>query len=67
MELNKEQKEILEHTVNRAANGMYCGDSVDMQKLVSLGFMESCGNKSFVMGEYFRITTQGRQALKCNL
>lgn len=64
--LNKEQRAIMEHTINRAAGGFYCGDSKDMQKLVELGFMESAGKKTFVPDEYFKITNEGKQYLKDN-
>lgn len=61
--MNKEQVEILDHTVSRAANGLYCGDSPDMRELVRLGLMQNAGRKSFVPDPYFRITTKGREAL----
>ena len=64
MELNREQFEILDHTVHRAAGGLYCGDSPDMQELVKAGFMQSAGRKSFVPDEHFRITGKGREALR---
>lgn len=64
MELNREQREILEHTVSRAAGGLYCGDGPDMQALVSAGLMEFAGRKSFVPDPYFRITSAGREALR---
>ena len=64
MELNYEQTEILKHTVSRAANGMYCGGSPDMQKLVDAGLMEFAGKKAMVPDPYFRITAKGREALK---
>ena len=63
MELTKSQKEILEHTVNRAANGNYCGDSDDMQALVVMGLMRSVGKTSFCPDEYFKITPKGREVL----
>lgn len=60
MNLNAEQRAIMEHTQARAAGGFYCGDSPDMQQLVKLGLMESAGHKSFVPDEYFRLTSAGR-------
>ena len=30
--LSKEQREIIHHTITRAANKLYCGDSKDMRK-----------------------------------
>ncbi len=62
--LNTEQRAILEHTANRAAGGLYCGDSPDMQVLVANGLMEYAGRKSFVTDPYFRITAAGREALR---
>ncbi len=62
--LSAEQVSILDHTVNRAANGMHCGDSPDMQLLVTLGMMSSAGRKSFVPDEYFRITGEGLRVLR---
>ena len=66
MKLNQEQIEILKHTTNRAANGLYCGNSPDMQELVKSGLMVSAGFKSFVPDEYFQITKQGKQELDNN-
>ena len=63
MKLNAEQIEILDHTRNRAAYGLYCGDSPDMQKLVELGLMEYAGKKSFAPDPYYRITHKGIEAL----
>ena len=48
--LSINQQEILEHTVYRAANGFYCGNSKDMQILIKLGLMRSVGkNLLFLM------------------
>ena len=63
-ELNYEQRAIMNHTMYRAANGLYCGDSPDMQILVAAGLMESAGKKSFVPDEYFRLTRKGRDLMK---
>ncbi len=62
--MNSEQIAILDHTVNRAAGGLYCGGGKDMDALVAAGFMQSAGRKSFVPDEYFRITASGNAALK---
>jgi len=64
--LNTEQRAILDHTMNRAANRHYCGNSSDMQYLVRSGLMEFLGRKSFVSGagEYFTITSKGKKALQ---
>jgi len=64
MKLTKEQIDILDHTMHRAASGFFCGDSPDMQGLVAAGLMESAGRKSFVPEGYFRITEKGRVALE---
>lgn len=64
MELNKEHRDILEHTSSRASGGLYCGDSPKMQELVQAGFMEFVGKKSFVPDAYFRITKAGLDKLK---
>ena len=60
MELKKEHLEILNHTLTRAAGGLYCGSSKEMQELVTTGYMISVGKKSFCPDEYFRITIKGR-------
>ena len=62
--MTQEQIAIMEHTACRAAQGMYCGDSPEMQGLVQAGLMESAGRKSFVMDEYFRLTAKGREYLR---
>lgn len=61
--LNAEQIAILQHTANRAANGLYCGDSLDMQVLVEAGLMEVAGRKPFVTDPYFQLTAKGRKKL----
>ena len=61
---SRRQIEILDHTVHRAAGGLYCGGGPDMDALVAAGMMESAGRKSFVPDEYFRITAKGRSALR---
>ncbi len=65
-ELTKEQIAILDHTKHRTANGLYCGDSPDMQILVEKGLMYSSGKRSFCPDEYFGITVTGTKALKEN-
>jgi hypothetical protein len=62
--LTREQRDILHHAAHRAAGGLFCGSSKDMEKLVCAGLMESAGRKSFVPDEYFRITSKGRLALR---
>ena len=63
-ELTKEQIEILDHTTHRAAGGLYCGGGKEMTELVNAGLMVSAGRKSFVLDEYFRITSAGSAALR---
>ena len=62
-ELPHKHLEILRHTRHRAAGGLYCGDSPEMQSLVRMGYMVSAGKKAFCPDEYFRITSRGIQAL----
>lgn len=59
VDLNKEQKDILEHTAKNH-QGLYCGGSRDMDFLCANGLMESAGRKSFVPDEYYRITGEGK-------
>jgi hypothetical protein len=57
--LNNEQREILVHTLTRAANNQYCEDSPDMQGLVSKGLMREAGKKAFCPDKYFHLTGAG--------
>lgn len=59
--LNKEQKQILEHTEK---NGIYCGDSNDMTILCDMGLMGFSGRKSFVPDGYYHITREGENAIR---
>jgi len=61
MELNKEQIEIIKHTIK---NNVFCGGGADMDKLVDAGYMEYIGKKSFVPDPYYRVTTKGREAIR---
>ena len=63
IELTKKQFGILDHTAHRTANGLYCGDSKDMQVLVELGLMHSRGVTGFCPDEYFCMTKAGKVAL----
>ena len=63
MNLTHTQIEILDHTVHRAAQGLYCGGGPDMDALVAAGLMEYAGRKSFVPDPYLRITSKGREEL----
>ena len=64
MTLSREQRGILEHTLYHAPQGLYCGDSPDMQSLVADGLMEEAGRLSFGPDLYFRITRKGKEALQ---
>jgi hypothetical protein len=64
MKLNSEQRAIIDHTIYRAAGGLYCGGSKDMDILCQSGLMEFAGNKSFVPDPYYRVTQAGRDAVK---
>jgi len=63
LKLSKQHIGILDHTLHRAANQQFCGDSPAMQELVEAGLMRSLGRKSFAPDEYFGITRAGRTAL----
>lgn len=63
MELTKNQIDILDHTKHRTANGLYCGDSEDMQVLVKNGLMYYQGTTKFCPDEYFGITVLGCKKL----
>jgi len=52
--LTKEEQEILQHTQNRAANGLFCGDSPSMQSLIRKGLMIYAGQKPFCPDKFFR-------------
>lgn len=60
MELNSEQKAIIEHTIK---NGLFCGDSPDMEALLTLGLIEYAGKKSYVSDVYYNVTRAGREAV----
>lgn len=62
--LNREQREILDHTRHRAAGGHYCGGGKEMDALVAMGLMESHG--SFLGNPYFGITAEGVKALRAH-
>lgn len=64
MELTKAELEILDHTLHRAANNLFCGEPDEMISLVNAGLMEFAGKKSFVPDPYYRITAAGRNALR---
>ena len=61
--LTKSQFEIIDHTLHRTANALYCGNSDDMQVLVKLGFMYKAGSTGFCPYDYFGVTAAGRKAL----
>ena len=59
-QINNEQKAILNHMIK---NGLFCGDSSDMDWLVDNDLAEFAGRKSFVPDGYYRITAKGKGAL----
>lgn len=61
MELTKEHIEILKHTEK---NGLFCGDSKEMQELCEYKMMEFAGRKSFVPDPYFKLMEDGKSALE---
>jgi hypothetical protein len=61
--LNQRQISILEHTVNRAAGGRYCGGSEDMNGLVDMGLMLYIGKPAWCSDPFYAITDKGRAAL----
>lgn len=61
--LTREERDILWHTHHRAAGGLYCGGSPEMDALVTRGLMEYAGRKPFVPHSYYRITSAGKEAL----
>lgn len=61
IQLSREQMEILNHTIHRTANGLYCGGSDAMSELVRAGYMRSQGKTGFCPDEYFSITPLGRE------
>jgi hypothetical protein len=60
-QLSREQRDILDHTLHRAPQGMYCGGGKEMEALVEMGLMVCVGRKSFVPEPYYRITQKGRE------
>ena len=64
MTFTTEHLAILDHTLNRAAGGRYCGGSPEMDELVQSGLMKSSGKVAWCPDEYFRITELGRMALR---
>ena len=63
MILTKEHIEILDHTINRAANQLFCGSTSEVIELVNSGYMLSAGKVGFHDDEYFSITRKGRELL----
>ncbi len=61
MNLTKNQADIIDHTLHRTANGLYCGNSDDMRALVEAGLMGSQGTTSFCPDEYFYVTAKGKR------
>ncbi len=61
MDLTKNQLDIIDHTMHRTANGLYCGNSDDMQVLVKSGLMGAQGTTGFCPDEYFYVTPKGKK------
>lgn len=61
MQLNNEHTAIIEHTIK---NGLFCGDSKEMNELCEAGLMEYAGRKSFVPDPYYRVTEKGKDAIR---
>ena len=64
--LSKEELWILEHSVDRAAGGRFCGDSPAMESLVGKKMMAILGRTAWCPDVFFGITMIGRQALKAD-
>lgn len=58
--------EILDHTKNRAARGLYCGGSETMDRLCEMKLMAYAGKTEWCPDKYYRITEAGRAALVSN-
>jgi hypothetical protein len=61
MKLTHKHIEILSHAKK---NGLFCGDSKEMQDLCELKMMEFAGRKSFVPDPYFKLAPDGESALE---
>jgi hypothetical protein len=61
MQLKRVHWDILDHTINRAAGGRYCGTSPVMLELCEAGLMKSAGRVQWCPDEYFTVTSYGRQ------
>lgn len=59
-----EQLAIIDHTLHRAANGLFCGDGPEMKRCVAAGWMVSAGTVPWCPDEYFAVTAAGRQLWK---
>lgn len=59
MKFSNEHLGILRHTSRVSANGLFCGNSKEMEELCKEGLMKSAGKKLFVPEEYFAITRKG--------
>ena len=62
--LSSEERDILLHTMHRAAGGLYCGSSPEMITLIKRGLMVYAGRKSLVPDPYYRITPKGCEAIR---
>jgi len=64
MELNSEHKAIIDHTIYRAANNLYCGGGKHMDELCDAGYMEFAGKTGLCPDPYYRVTAAGRKAVR---
>ena len=58
--MTEEEKEILIHTAERAAQHCFYGDSFAMQELVRKGYMQCLGKSGFSEDDVFTWTTKGK-------
>lgn len=59
-QIKTEHIEIMKHTRDGAANGLFCGDSEEMRELVEAGLMEYTGRLAWVPDKYFKLTKKGQ-------
>lgn len=62
--IDKEEREILWHTVHRAAGGRYCGGGPAMGSLVAKGLMQCIGTPGWAPDSFYTITRAGVEALR---
>ena len=60
MEITNEHIEILKHA---SKNGLFCGDSKEIQELCEFKMMEFAGRKSFVPDPFFKLMPDGESLI----